>query len=159
MLWDLGSDAAESFFKCWNTNVKLVYGLPRNTFTYLVEGYFAETSTSLRNQILSRYAGFFRKLLSSPSREVQFLARVVATDPRSTTHKNLKLLSEKTAMDEPHLFSSEKIKTALPVQHVPVAEKWRLGLLKSLLTLKEEKLSRGESTAQICAMFESLCST
>ena len=33
MLWDLSSDSAESFFKCWNTNVKLVYGLPRNTFT------------------------------------------------------------------------------------------------------------------------------
>ena len=159
MLWDLSSDSAESFFKCWNTNVKLVYGLPRNTFTYLVEGYFAETSTSLRNQILKRYAGFFRKLLSSPSREVQFLARVVASDPRSTTNKNLKLLSEKTAMVEPHLFSSERIKAALPVQHVPEAEKWRLGLLKSLLTIKEEKLNRGENTAQICAMFESLRST
>ena len=108
---------------------------------------------------MSRYTGFFRKLLSSPSREVQFLARVVASDPRSTTNKNLKLLSEKTSMVEPHLFSSERIKAALPVQHVPEAEKWRLGLLKSLLTIKEEKLNRGENTAQICAMFESLCST
>ena len=26
MLWDLCSDAAESYFKCWNTNVKLVFG-------------------------------------------------------------------------------------------------------------------------------------
>ena len=26
MLWDLSSDAAESLFKCWNTNVKLVFG-------------------------------------------------------------------------------------------------------------------------------------
>ena len=63
MLWSLDSDTAESFFKSWNTCVKLVYGVPRNTFTYLVEGYFAAGQTSLRNQILSRYSGFYRKLL------------------------------------------------------------------------------------------------
>ena len=27
MLWDLSSGSAESFFKCWNTNVKLVHGV------------------------------------------------------------------------------------------------------------------------------------
>ena len=159
MLWNLGSDAAESFFKCWNTNVKLVLGLPRNTFTYLVEGFFAETSTSLRNQVFSRYAGFYRKLLSSPSREVQFLAKVVASDPRSTTCSNLKLLSEKTAMAQPHFYSSERIKADLPVQKVPERENWRLGLLTNLLMVKNEMMNRGENTRQICAMFESLCST
>ena len=41
MLWDLGSGWAEQFFKSWNTCVKLVYGVPRSTFTYLVEGYLA----------------------------------------------------------------------------------------------------------------------
>ena len=96
MLWDLGSDSAESFFKCWNTNVKLVFGLPRNTFTYLVEGFIASNFTSLRNQVYTRYAGFYRKLLLSPSREVQVLARIVQLDPRSTTCKNLKMLSEKS---------------------------------------------------------------
>ena len=54
MLWDLGSDAAESYFKCWNTNVKLVFGIPRNTFTYLAEGFFAENLTGLRNQVYCR---------------------------------------------------------------------------------------------------------
>ena len=35
MLWNLSSNVSEQFFKTWNTCVKLVYGLPRNTFTYL----------------------------------------------------------------------------------------------------------------------------
>ena len=64
MLWDLGSQSSEQFLKCWNTCVKLCYGVPRNTYTYLVEGWFAADMTSLRNQVLSRYAGFYRKLLS-----------------------------------------------------------------------------------------------
>ena len=72
MLWDLSSDEAEKYFKCWNTCVKLTYGFPRNTFTYLVEGFLAADFTSLRNQVLSRYPGFFRNLLNSPSKEVKY---------------------------------------------------------------------------------------
>ena len=71
MLWNLGSAGAESFFKSWNTCVKLVFGVPRNTYTYLVEDFLASGYTSLRNQILSRYPGFFRSLLGSPSKEVR----------------------------------------------------------------------------------------
>ena len=56
MLWNLSSDVSEQFFKAWNTTAKLVYGVPRSTFTYLVEGHFAAGHTSLRNQMLSRYS-------------------------------------------------------------------------------------------------------
>ena len=54
MLWALDSDTAESYFKSWNTAVKLVFNVPRSTFTYLVEGQLAAGFTSLRNQIMSR---------------------------------------------------------------------------------------------------------
>ena len=56
--------------------MKLIFRVPRSTFTYLVEGLFAEDQTSLRNQILARYPGFYRKLLTSPSKEVRVLARM-----------------------------------------------------------------------------------
>ena len=49
MLWNLRGNSAEQFFKSWNTSVKLIYGVPRSTFTYLVEGYFASSQKSLRN--------------------------------------------------------------------------------------------------------------
>ena len=48
MIWDLGSSSAEQFFKCWNTCVKMVYNVPRNTFTYLVEGFLAANYVSFR---------------------------------------------------------------------------------------------------------------
>ena len=159
LLWDLGSDAAESYFKCWNTNVKLVFGIQRNTFTYLAEGFFAENFTSLRNQVYCRYATFFRKLLDSPSREVQFLAHLVAKDPRSTSCRNLRLLENKTSLSRPFDFSSAKINSSLASQTVPEGERWRLGLLKNLFLLRSEKLARGESTQDICAMIDSLCNT
>ena len=116
----------------------LVYNIPRNTFTYLVEGFLASEFTSLRNQIISRYAGFYRKLLSSPSREIRGLVRIVSDDPRSTTCANLRLLRNKTGKRQAELYSSAIVKAALPVLSVPEAEKWRLGLLTNLLKLRSE---------------------
>ena len=159
MLWELSSNPAEQYFKCWNTCIKLVYGVPRSTFTYLVEGYFAADQTSLRNQVLSRYPGFYRNLLNSPSREVRLLARIVADDPRSTTCANLKYIERLAGLCQPELYSSHRVRAALPVREVPEQEKWRLGLLSKLFMLKSERYLRVEDTKTICAMLDSLCST
>ena len=77
MLWNLRSEEAEKFFRCWNTCVKLIYELPRSTYTYLIEGFFTSNQASLRNQVIARYPKFYRNLLSSPSREVRILFRIV----------------------------------------------------------------------------------
>ena len=160
MLWELKSDPVEQIFKCWNTCVKLAWGVPRSTFTFLVEGYFAKgEKTTFRNQILSRYPAFYRKLLDSPSKEVRILARIVAKDPRSTTCLNLRYMREMTSMDQAELFSSWRIREVLPVKQVPQGEQWRLGLMTSLLKLVKEKHSKVQDFKQITAMLDSLCST
>jgi hypothetical protein len=159
MLWDLGSAQAEQYFKCWNTCVKLVYAVPRSTFTYLVEGHFAAGQTSLRNQVLSRYSGFFRNLLQSPSREVRVLARIVSSDPRSTTCVNLRYLQRLTGLDQPQMYSSARVRIALPVKEVPELEKWRLGLMTNLFKMKSERFLRVEDSKSLCAMIDSLCNT
>ena len=159
MLWNLGSNSSEQFFKAWNTAVKLIYGVPRGTYTYLVEGHLAAEHPSLRNQILSRYPAFYRKLLQSPSKEVRVLASIVSHDPRSPTCSNLRYLQKMTGLATPQYFSSARIKVALPVKEVPEPEKWRLGLLDNLLKLKKERFMKVEDSKAICAMIDSLCST
>ena len=126
MLWNLSSSSCEQYFKCWNSCVKIVYGIPRNTFTYLVEGYFGAGLTSLRNQIISRYSKFYQKLMCSASKGVRILARIVRQDPRSVTCKNLRLLRNLSGMVNAEFYSSQKIKLSLPVKHVPEKECWRL---------------------------------
>ena len=158
MLWELGSDTAEQYFKAWNTFVKLAYGVPRSTFTYLVEGYFARDFMSLRNQILGRYPAFFQKLLNSPSKEIRLLANIVGRDPKSTTSKNLLYIKKVSGLD-PWDFSTQKIKMNLPVKEVPVEQKWRLGLMETLMAMKVDKFVIAEDSARICAMLDSLCST
>ena len=82
-----------------------------------------------RNQVLSRYPGFYRSLLNSSSKTVRILARIVSRDPRSNTYKNLKYLERLTKLRHPEFYTAFKIKEALPVKRVPVEEQWRLGLL------------------------------
>ena len=159
MLWALNSAGAESFFKSWNTCVKLVYGVPRSTFTYLVEGYFASEYVSLRNQILARYPGFFRSLLGSPSKEVRILAKIVQLDPRSSTCSNLRYISQVSGLSNPEDYSSSKVRMSLPVTEVPESEKWRLGLITSLFNLKQEKYHNAMDFTTITRMIDSLCST
>ena len=159
MLWYLGSPSSEQFFKCWNTSVKLAYGVPKNTYTYLVDGWFSGNMTNLRNQVLSRYPRFYRSLASSVSREVRGLLKIVENDPRSTTFKNLKLIRERTGLSRPELFCARKIRSLLPSRKVPASEYWRLGLLTSLFTVKSEKYADVQDTERIVAMIHSLCNT
>ena len=129
------------------------------TFTYLVEGLFAADQTSLRNQILARYPGFYRKLLTSPGKEVRVLARMVASDPRSTTCRNLRYLREVSGRDNIEWFASWKVRDCLPGKKVPEKKMWRVGLINSLLGLWSEKYLMVQDSKRICAMIDSMRST
>ena len=68
MLYDLSSQSSESYFKAWNTWVKLTWGVPRSRYTYIVENTLAAGFTSLRNQVYARYVSYFQKLCQSASK-------------------------------------------------------------------------------------------
>ena len=138
--------------------MNLTFGIPRSSFTYLVEGHFAKDFVPLRNQVLGRYPAFFQKLLNSPSREIRLLANIVGRDHRSTTYKNLQHIKNLSSLD-PWDFSSQKIKLHLPTKQVPENQKWRLGLMANLMKIKGEKYVNAEDATKICAMLDSLCST
>ena len=130
-----------------------------NTFSYLVKRFLAVNQTSLRNQILSRYPGFYRKLLTSPSKEVRVLAKMVAADPRSTTCSNLSYLRQVTGMVNAEWYSSWRVRDSLPVKRVPEKERQRLVLLSSLLGMQSEKYLVVQDSKHISAMIDSLCNT
>ena len=131
MLWALNSDTSESYFKSLNTPAKLVYNVPRSTFTYLVDGHLAAGFTSLWKQTMFRYPTFFQSLLNSPSREVTLLARIVARDNGSVTHHNVAHI-ERMYSISPWDYDAQIIKSSLPSLKVSEEEKWRIGLLDKL---------------------------
>ena len=52
MLWDLFGENAGKVYRSWNTCVKLVWNVPRNTHNYFVENLLAKSFYSVRAQIL-----------------------------------------------------------------------------------------------------------
>ena len=99
-----------------------------------------------------------KNLRESPSTEVRFLVNVVARDPSSNTSGNIKYI-EKLTGTCPWSSPASSVKATLPVQAVPDSEKWRLGLLQSLLQLREEKSLDTLNTSRVTSMIDSLCST
>ena len=87
------------------------------------------------------------------------LVRTIRDDPRSHTCMNLRYLRLKTGLEEAQSDSGWRVKEALGRKSVPENEKWRLGLLTTLLNMKMDKLIQVQDSKQLCAMIDSLCST
>ena len=62
MLYDLYCEESNRIFRSWNTAAKLAWSVPRSTFTFLVEQVLTGDLTSVRADILTRYASFLQCL-------------------------------------------------------------------------------------------------
>ena len=70
-LWDLNSIKAKQMYSAWDYTVKLVWDCPPWTRTYFLQQLLCCGFPSARVDIKSRFANFFRSLMSSASFEVQ----------------------------------------------------------------------------------------
>ena len=163
MIWDLGGEMCNQYFNAWNTCVKLAWKVPRSTHNYFLD-YLSGGLATVKNDILGRYGGFYRSLLSSPCREVSVLARVVARDVRSTTAKNLKLLKTLfcglTSTDTAVKIRYESVREA---STVPVDVAWKLPYLGKLLEQRDVLEYGGRENSmevfEIQQLIDSLCSS
>ena len=80
------------FTNAWRTGHKLAWDVPRGCHTYLVEEVLAPQVASLKASLLSKFVGFFRSLITSPSSEVMVVAMLAARDVRSNLGRNLSLV-------------------------------------------------------------------
>ena len=159
-LWQLDSDLVGQYFSAWRTCVKLAWQLPRTTHTYLVDHLLSCGLSSVRIDILSRYAKFLRGLKHSASMEVAVMFGVVKGDVQTTTGQNIRMLRMETSLD-PIIVDSVAIRTALVdmIPPVPEADRWRLKYLGSMLETRGEANYAGKDTALITSLIDSLCSS
>ena len=161
MLWDLGGECTGKVFNAWTTAVKLTWGVPRGTRSYLVQQVLASDFTSAKVDILARFGGFFRSLRMSPCYEVAVLANLAGRDLRSTTGKNLAFLEECSGLD-PWKFGSARLKAELKereVVEVPPMDQWRVKYLADLLGLRQTFHYMGDKEGEmaVIGLIDSLC--
>ena len=139
MLWDLSGEKAGQVFNAWTTAVKLAWGVPRATRSYLVQQVLVPGVSSARADILARYGGFYRGLRKSPSCEVAVMANLAGRDIRSTTGRNLAYLQECSGLD-PWVFGSARLKEEIlknEAVEVPPLDEWRISYLRNLLEQRQ----------------------
>ena len=158
MLWDLFGEAAGQVFRAWNTAVKLVWEVPRSTHTYLVDHLLGLGLPSARHKLSCQYVGFFQNLGQSASREVRLLKEIVARDAQSVTGRNILNIKAEYDLD-PWSWSLQRFKLKDVRKPVPVADEWRIGLLRKLLAQRREMETCGEDPLEISNLIDSLCSS
>ena len=155
---------ANQYFNTWSTCIKLAWDLPRATHSYFLEALSGGLIT-VKWDIITRYAGFYRGLLTSPSREVNIMARLVGKDIRTTTAKNLRVLERETGGSSWRSTSVE-IRRLLSMRAEKVAntDQWRLPYLSKLLEQRDALLYNGEGddsqeVVRVKELLDSLCSS
>ena len=159
-LWDLGSTEANMFTNAWRTGHKLAWDVPRGCHTYLVDEVLAPQVPSMKTSLLSKFVGFFRSLITSPSSEVMVVAMLAARDVRSNIGKNLTLVRETTGLD-PWVARPGQLRAALNLsdrREVPELDFYRVPLLQKLLgqRLQVHYMTDVEEEERLTALINSL---
>ena len=156
MLCRMDSEPVRQLTNCWNTCVKDVWGVPRNTHTVFTR-WLAGGHTSLRDDLLARWPKFFRSLLTGPSPEAAVVARMAAADARSTTAANNRLVQE--CCGRPALVATTaEVRAALAAQYEMTEEEQTAATQLSWhLQDRERARLQGLDTSTIQARIVEIC--
>ena len=160
MIWPLYSAKAQAVFNTWSTCVKLAWGVPRATHTYLVDNLLSAGIPSVRASVMARYVKFYEGVRSSSSVEVSVVANLAAADIRSMTGNNLFNLKKEANMNITRENMGKAREVLLNTRTpVPRQDSWRIGCLKKFLAQKFQLEARQQSTEVVQDLIDSLCSS
>ena len=141
--------------------MKLAWGVPRATHTYLVQQCLAPGATSARAEVLARFAGFYSGLRNSPSPEVRTVALLCGRDLRTTTGSNIRAVEEASGLS---VWNSTTAQVRKAVRQkelvaVPARDGWRLPYLRRLLEQRLQYHYQGDiaNEGRVQSLVDSLC--
>ena len=130
-LWDLFGNQCLSLEKSYNTTIRKMFDLPRETHKYFIEK--VTESHHIKSVLINRFLKFTEKLKSSDKTKDMF--DLVKSDIRSTTGNNLRkimLLLDKDSIE--NIVPSD----AKNIVYCETSEQdnWKIGFVKELIDIK-----------------------
>ena len=162
MTWSLCSDKARQVFNCWNTCVKLAWGVPRSTHSYLVDALLSSGIPSVRASLLACYWKFAECVRTSASLEVRVVACLASGDIRSTTGSNsfgIRKLCNIGTMSTPSNSAVKGMLLQGVKSSVPDLDSWRIGCLRKYLDERYQLQAALQSTSEVDSLIDSICSS
>ena len=144
VLWDLGGSAADSLYASWNAMVRMAWNLPNTAHTYFIED--ISEAPHLKAILSQRYLTFIHSLLNSKKKCLSQLALKTIYDQGSITGQNINLIASESGYNRFNILNMAPSCVANEIRFSPVPEesKWKIQLLKELLSLCDGELCMRE---------------
>ena len=156
MLARLDSAPALQLTNCWSTAVKDVWGLPRSTHTVHAR-WLSSGHSSLREDLLCRWPKFLRSLLTGPSPEAAVVARMAASNARSTTAANNRLILDCTQQSA-WTATPGQVRAALRAQEAMTEQQLETAAQLGQALQDRDRLYRvGQDTTAVQQRIEEIC--
>ena len=159
MTWALFTDKAKQVFNTWSTCVKLAWGVPRATHSYLVDNLLSAGIPSLRLSILARFCKFVDSVRKSSSMEVRLVASLASVDIRSATGSNLFGIRKEFKVEPRDSYGELRSGILEAVSVVPAQDTWRIRCLTNYLEQKYQQEARLEDTSDVTDLIDSVCAS
>ena len=146
--WSFVSVPFQQLVNSWNVNIKVLYDLPYGSHNYLVEELTG--GRHARQMIYKRFVRFVSSVANNRRPALVSLMNVVKSSCLSMTGSNLrKILQDTNVRIEPGI-SKGNLLNNYRVYKTPTNQEWRIGLLQSLVSLKDQSwmLEFDEETEQ-----------
>ena len=153
-LWDLYFPEVVRIFSTWNVTVRNIFGLPRTTHRYFIEG--VSGSSHPKTMICSRFMKFLEGISISTNVNVRHLANIVINDRRTLEGLTMARLATDCNTDRSSL--TYNIVNNMQYKTPSVDNLWRLPMLKELLSIRcGEKEVAGFDAEAIDVMIDDIC--
>ena len=137
--WSFTSVPFNQFMNSWNVNIKAVFELPYATHSYLAEELTG--GKNARQMVYKRFINFLSSVANNRRDALVALLKTVSTTCRSLTGSNLRVLLLDTGVAVVPGVTKGHVLSNYRVYSTPQDQEWRLGLLVSLLELREDRWS------------------
>ena len=123
----------------WNVNIKAVFELPYATHSYLAEELTG--GKNARQMVYKRLINFLSSVANNRRGALVSLLKRVSTTCRSLTGGNLRVMLLHTGVAVAPGVTKGHVLSNYRVYQTPQDQEWRLGLLVSLLELRDNRWS------------------
>ena len=161
-LWSYTSDVFQQLVKSWNVNIRIIFDVPLQTHCWLVER--LSEGRHAKQMILRRYVKFLESLAKNKRKCVQALVQIASQDVKSHTGANLRNILLETGVLIVPGETKQNVFDGLFIYSIPEGHEWKLGLLTSLIEIRDHKWSvdfdeEGDSLKEdeITAMINQVC--
>ena len=137
--WNFNGDMFRKLMNSYNVNVKVIVDLPHACHNWLIEQ--VSGFRHPRKEIYKRFIKFVNTLVTNKRSCIKSLFHSVCHDVRSHVGGNLrKILLDTEVLITPGVTSQSEIQH-YAVYNVPENQEWRLGVLESMIQIKQDNWS------------------